>query len=299
MKRNAVIAIALCLILIAIVGGEASSIAGSLSSLPGYEDALAAANGTTKGATLSGSLRSLPGYQEALSQWKGMPGATVYPGTIQRASGAFCYILTYSDANQTFTVYLPANEITYAEGGYPLPNTIPDPVPLDYVGPIDSYHYTLNFRYQGVYYTATWYTSCPYQAPVMTATGTYSAYRVYDGWYYWYWNLHMVATWDASHLPPGVLLQRITWSITGNGGSSQLVYQSIQRIPAEFGFPASELPVVSSETIDDGYTFTGCISPTLCPSDSWLVGPPFTGSLTITTTDGNSYTTTTTLSSAS
>jgi hypothetical protein len=131
----------------------------------------------------------------------------------------------------------------------------------------------------------------------MTVTGSYSPYSVFDGWYYWYWNLHLVATWDASHLPPGVLLQRITWSITGSNGDN-VVYQYTERRPAEPWSPAHELPVVSSENVDDGYTFIGCIGPDLCPSDAWLVGPPFTGSLTITTTDGNSYTTTTTLSSA-
>jgi hypothetical protein len=58
------------------------SVPSTLSSLPGYADALAAANGTTSGTTLSGSLRSLPGYQDALDKWRGMPGAPVYPGTI-------------------------------------------------------------------------------------------------------------------------------------------------------------------------------------------------------------------------
>ena len=325
MKRETLIVVALCLVLMTIVGGGASGSAGALSSFPGYADALAAANGTTLETTPSGSLRSLPGYQyvlnnsreipgtppsgsfrnlpgyqDALDQWKGMPGAAVYPGTIQRASEAFCYNLTYLDASQAYiTVYLPANEITCADGSA-LPTTIPDPVEVDYVGPIDYYHHTLDFRYQGVYYSAKWYTSCPYDAPVITVTGTYSPYRVFDGWYYWYWNLHMVTTWDASNLPAGVELQRISWSIYGTtyGRTDQLVYRYTERRPAEFGFPAYELPVVSSDTINDGYTDIGCISPDLCPSDTWATGPLFTGSCTITTTDGNSYTTTTTLSPA-
>lgn len=299
------VAVALCLILITIVGGAASGIAGGLSSLPGYKDALAAAKGTTTGATPSVSLRSLPGYQEALSQWKGMPGATVYPGTIQRTSGSFCYVLTYTDASQTYTLYLPANGITYTEGGSPLPNTIPDPVAVDYVS-IDYSHFTLNFRYQGVYYTAKWSTSCPYQAPVMTVTGTYSPYvkdrdaQLYD----WNLNLHMVVSWDASHLPPGVLLQRISWSIIGSKGDGttpELVGQYILRSPGfpDYGIPPSELPVVSGKTIDDGYTWLGYYGSTIGPSNTWVVKPPFIGSLTIRTTDGNSYTKTVTLTPAS
>ncbi len=95
-----------------------------------------------------------------------LPGGTIYPGTIQRAYSSYpCYTLTYSDASSSYTVFLPANEITYEEGGYPLPNPIPNPVALDYVGPIDYYHYTLDFRYQGVIYSAHWYTSCPQKNP--------------------------------------------------------------------------------------------------------------------------------------
>ncbi|MCE5297364.1 MAG: hypothetical protein LLF84_00220, partial [Methanoregulaceae archaeon] len=70
-KRRSLVAIALCLILIAIAGGAASGIAGSLTSLPGYDKAVAAANKTVPGTPPPGSLRSLPGYQEALSQAKG------------------------------------------------------------------------------------------------------------------------------------------------------------------------------------------------------------------------------------
>ncbi len=303
MKRERLVAVALCLILIAIVGGAASGIAGSLSSLSGYEAAFAAANGTTTGATPSGSLRSLPGYQEALSQWKGMPGATIYPGTIQRVSGAFCYVLSYTDSSQTSTVYLPANGITYAAGGLPLPNTIPDPVAVDYVS-VDYSHFTVNFRYQGVYYTARWSTSCPYQAPAMTVTGTYSPYPVDEtgGVYDWYLNLHMVVTWDASHLPPGVLLERISWSINGSKGDGtrpELVGQYISRYPGSPGIPPHELPVVSGETIDDGYTWLGYYGETIGPSYTWKRQPPFIGSLTITTTDGISYIKSVTLTPAS
>jgi len=100
------------------------------------------------------------------SQWPDVVGATVYPGTIQRAYSSYpCYTLTYSDAYQTYPVFLPANEITFSEGGSALPNPIPNPVAVDYVGPIDTYHYTLDFRYQGTYYSSKWDTSCPQKNP--------------------------------------------------------------------------------------------------------------------------------------
>jgi hypothetical protein len=90
-----------------------------------------------------------------------MPGATIYSGTIQRAYPAYpCYTLTYTDASQTHTVFLPADGITNIEAGMPaLPTTIPNPVAVDYVGPVDYNQYTLDFRYQGVYYHAKWSTT--------------------------------------------------------------------------------------------------------------------------------------------
>ena len=168
MKRHELIMVAaLCLILITSAGGVAESLAGGVSSLPGYEDALAAARGESPGVALPGSLRSLAGYHGALARWREMPGATVYSGTIQRAyTTTPCYTLTYTDASQTHTVYLPANNITTIEAGMPaLPNTIPNPVAVDYVGPIDYNTYTLDFRYQGVYYHAKWATTCPVKSP--------------------------------------------------------------------------------------------------------------------------------------
>lgn len=65
MNQKTLVAITLCLMFIATVGGAASSIEGALSSLPGYEDALAASSILrAPGAAPSGSLRSLEGYQE-------------------------------------------------------------------------------------------------------------------------------------------------------------------------------------------------------------------------------------------
>ena len=76
MKRKTLLTVAFCLMMIAIVGGAASGVAGTLSSLPGYEDALAAANGTPSGTTPSGTLGSLPGYQEALNNSRVIPGTS-------------------------------------------------------------------------------------------------------------------------------------------------------------------------------------------------------------------------------
>jgi hypothetical protein len=88
-------------------------------------------------------------------------GATIYSGTIRREYSTYpCYTLTYSTSAGPQTVYLPAGEITPA-----LPNPIPNPVAVDYVGPIDDYHYTLDFRYQGVNYSASWCPSCPVKNP--------------------------------------------------------------------------------------------------------------------------------------
>ena len=87
------------------------------------------------------------------------PGATIYTGTIQRAYSSYPdYTLTYSDAYGTFTVYLPANQIT----GGTLPNPIPNPVAVDYVYNIDEYHYTLSFSYDGVAYSAHYTTTPPH-----------------------------------------------------------------------------------------------------------------------------------------
>jgi hypothetical protein len=194
MKRKTMIAVAFCLVMIAIVGGAASNITGAVSGLPGYADALAAAKGATPGTTPSGSLRSLPGYQDVLGKWMGMPGATVYSGTIQRAYSSYpCYTLTYTDSYQTYTVYLPANEITYAEGGSALPNPIPNPVAVDYVGPIDSYHYTLDFRYQGTYYSAHWYTSCPQKNPYIWGDANHCNIPLEDK----YFGTVYIYTWDT------------------------------------------------------------------------------------------------------
>lgn len=73
MKQNTVVAIALCLMFIATVGGAASSIEGALSSLPGHEDVLAAAKGSTPGTTPL-RISQMAGYQGVLGKWRGMPG---------------------------------------------------------------------------------------------------------------------------------------------------------------------------------------------------------------------------------
>jgi len=139
--------------------------------------------------------------------------------------------------------------------------------------------------------------SPPPAPPHIMVTGSYSPSRVWNDdlkLYDWYWNLHSVTAYDASHLPPGVMLQKVSWSITGtlqDGRTTQRVSQYMERwegLPAA-GIPPSELPLTGSHTIDDGYTWVGCYGPDLCSPDEWVTGPPFTATCTITTTDGNSY----------
>ncbi|MGD9937395.1 MAG: hypothetical protein AB7S61_07980 [Methanoregulaceae archaeon] len=135
--------------------------------------------------------------------------------------------------------------------------------------------------------------------PFITVVGSYSPNRVWKDdlkLYDWYFNLNSVSTYDASHLPPGVLLQKVSWSITGtmqDGSTRQCVSQYMERwtgLP-EAGIPPTELPLTDAHTITDGYTRVGCsyYGPDLCPPDDWNPGPPFTASCVITTTDGNSY----------
>lgn len=134
--------------------------------------------------------------------------------------------------------------------------------------------------------------------PFISVIGSYSPNRVWKDnlkLYDWYWNLRVVTNYDASHLPPGVLLQKVSWTITGtlqDGRTKDVVSQYMERwagLP-EAGIPPSELPVKDTSTIDDGYTWVGCYGSELCPPRDWVTGPPFTASCTITTTDGNSYT---------
>lgn len=140
-------------------------------------------------------------------------------------------------------------------------------------------------------------TPTPVPPVVITVTGSYSPYRTWNDNVHvndWYWNLHSVNTYDASHLPPGVVLQKVSWWITGtlqDGRTTTRVSQYSERwegVP-ECGIPAKELPVTDSYTINDGYTWVGCYGNTLCPASEWTTGPPFTAGCTITTTDGNSY----------
>ena len=235
-------------------------------------------------------------------------------GTIQRAAGEYCYALIYSDAFGDYTVYLPFDAITYAEGGHDLPKVIAEPAPVDYVKIYSST--LLIFGYQGVYYTADYSSSCPYTPPVMTVSGSYSPYREWNsewGWYDWYWNLNYHATYDASHLPPGVVLQRVSWSIIGmyddwmtpweDNIPHTCLSQYSQRTDAWLGFPAIELPITNSYSINANWESIGCTTCALCgdevcPEEEWDLGPPFTAIITITTTDGNSYTTTATMTAA-
>ncbi|MEN6518868.1 MAG: hypothetical protein ABFC38_11950 [Methanospirillum sp.] len=147
-------------------------------------------------------------------------------------------------------------------------------------------------------------TKMPTPTPVppvsITIMGTCSPYRFWDNTnklYDWNWNLHSVTTYDATCLPPGVLLQRVDWTITGTrngGGTRECVHQYSERWAGmpDYGIPPTELPVTDTYAIDDGYTWVGCpyYGPDICPPEDRSTGTPFTASCTITTTDGNSYT---------
>ena len=121
-------------------------------------------------ATPSGNLHIEGTWEEGAAAQPASPdfvvGATkVYTATIQHAySSEPCYTLVYTDTGGTFTIYLPADQITFAEGGHALPSVISTPGAVDYAV-IDEYHYTLDFRYQGVYYSAKWATTCPVRSP--------------------------------------------------------------------------------------------------------------------------------------
>jgi hypothetical protein len=141
-------------------------------------------------------------------------------------------------------------------------------------------------------------TPTPVPPVVITVTGSYSPYRTWNDnvkSYDWYWNLHSVNTYDATHLPAGVVLQKVEWWITGtldDGRTTTCVHQYKVRSDGfpDYGFPPTELPLTGSNAVNDGYTWVGCYGPDLCPSSEWVTGPPFTASCTVTTTDGNTYT---------
>ncbi|NLX49157.1 MAG: hypothetical protein GXY82_04655 [Methanospirillum sp.] len=140
-------------------------------------------------------------------------------------------------------------------------------------------------------------TPTPVPPVSIMVTGSYSPYRTWNNdikAYDWYWNLHSVNTYDATHLPPGVVLQRVSWTITGTlgiGGTRTCVNRYIQRFEGlpELDLAPQELALTGSATIDDGYS-VGCYGPDLCPPDDWCAGPPFTATCTITTKDGMTYT---------
>jgi hypothetical protein len=146
---------------------EPSAIIGLRARAADSTDFRVFASGT---ATPSGNLHIEGAWTEEIGAEPASPdfvvGLTkVYTATIQHAySTEPCYTLVYTDTAGTFTIYLPADQITFAEGGHALPSVISTPGAVDYVV-IDEYHYTLDFRYQGVYYSAKWATTCPVKSP--------------------------------------------------------------------------------------------------------------------------------------
>jgi len=170
-----------------------------------------------------------------------------------------------------------------------LPNSIPDPVAVDYVGPIDNYHYTLDFRYQGVSYSAPWYTSCV--APVPTLKGTYKPIKVYDDYvrayeYKWYANAEL--TWTTPQEPMPVKA-KLDIYYTNDFGSRFLG-------GAEVEYPYLEYPI-NPPLVVDGSVSTGC---PYGPSDMEMCSyaydwTPYTAIGTVWDSYGNAFTVTTTL----
>lgn len=124
----------------------------------------------------------------------------------------------------------------------------------------------------------------------ITMLGTCSPYkRTIDqmGRYEWCWNLHSVAAYDATRLPPGVQVDTVHRTITAaryDGGTKLCSSSYIQSVGG--------LPATDSYTIDDLDTPVGCnvVNGDFCPSTEWIFGPPFIATCTVTTTDGTSYT---------
>ena len=235
----------------------------------------------------------------------GVGASSVMMGTIQRAAGEYCYNITFSDAYGDYTVYLPFDAITYSEGGQALPTVIAEPVPVDYVKIYSST--VLYFGYQGVYYTADFYSSPPYIPPVPDVCGSYSP--PYSVWSddmklnEWYWSLYAATSWDYAHLPPGVLVYKSTIELyatayKGNitvyvGGAYQLGSPGYPEwnIPPKAVYP----PFHTGDSQWLGCATCAVCDDEVCPVEEWLYGPPFYGRAIIETTDGNTYTTTITL----
>ena len=141
-------------------------------------------------------------------------------------------------------------------------------------------------------------TITPAPRVVVTVAGSFSPYRKWNDnvkAYDWYWNLHSVNTYEATHLPAGVGLQKVAWTIAGtldDGRTTTRVSQSVERFPGwpEAGIPPQELALAGSYAVNDEFSWVGCYGPDLCPSSEWVIGPPFTASCTVTTTDGTTYT---------
>jgi hypothetical protein len=98
-------------------------------------------------------------------------------------------------------------------------------------------------------------------------------------------------------MPPGVLLDKVSWGVTGtlqDGRTTSLVSQYTQRFPGypPLGLPPQELALAGSHIVNDGYAWLGCYNTEICPATEWVEGPPFRAWCSITTTDGGAYSTT-------
>lgn len=130
--------------------------------------------------------------------------------------------------------------------------------------------------------------------PAITVTGTVTPYRSLNSnlnLYEWCWHLHSVITYDASHLPPGVGLQQVAWTIAGTlpDGRTHLCVSNFMLRSENW-----ELPVTDTITVDEGFRdfciMYGGPQMELCPASRMYPGPPFTATCTLTTTTGSTYT---------
>ncbi|MGZ4892127.1 MAG: hypothetical protein ACXV2B_07715 [Halobacteriota archaeon] len=239
-------------------------------------------------STTAAAQPSSPGF--------GIVAATVYPGTLQRTAGEPCYTLTFTDAYGTNTVKLPADQITYATGGHALPSVIATPVAVDYVYDITSVTYTLSFSYQGVPYTAHWYTSCPYETIVPKLTGTYKPIFVHDSsqnWNEWKWYVQGSLTWNMPSKGPYPVKAELTLYYTSSRGSTFLIGTSVQ-------YPYLDHPIDPPLNIDSSHLSTGCgycnCNFPLC--DNPYNYAPYTATGTVWDSWGNAHTVTATLTPA-
>ncbi|MGZ4892258.1 MAG: hypothetical protein ACXV2B_08410 [Halobacteriota archaeon] len=159
--------------------GFAPSMMYNLKATTASGDAyvFASAKSTAAGQLHAAGTWSTTAAAQPGSEGFGIVAATVFSGTLQRPTTYYPhYTLTYTDnAGQKFSIYLDPNSVT---GTPALPSTFLNPVALDYVYNIDGYHYTVQFVYQGVTYSAKWVTTT--HNPYLSSNAEYNRLAIED-----------------------------------------------------------------------------------------------------------------------